>query len=164
MYMLFDFFMVRIKYLNSQVKKEDLEELESQGGDDFKVFSKFATITSICCNMLGDHCGSIKKIKRSHSKMTPPRQEEDAIQSQWQKVTQGVGGGYMKIVASPPKKIMYKFLFFACFLSAQQYQLSFGQHSGGGVVSSTGLSPRAQTKQLHQNLVLKSSGQFSNPY
>ena len=102
MYMLFDFFMVRIKYLNSQVKKEDLEELESQGGDDFSVFSKFATITSICCNMLGDHCGAIKKIKRSHSKMTPPRQEEEAIQSQWQKVTQGVGGGYMG-------------LFFACF-------------------------------------------------
>ena len=41
----------------------------------------------------------------------------------------------MKILTSPPKKIMYKFLFFTCFWSAEQ-QLSFGKHSGGGVISS----------------------------
>ena len=48
-------------------------------------------------------------------------------------------------MTSPPKKVMYKFLFFAYFLSAQ-HQLRFVKHSGGGVVSSTGLSPHAQTK------------------
>ena len=48
-------------------------------------------------------------------------------------------------MTSPPKKVMYKFLFFACFLSAQ-HQLRFGLHSGGGVVSSTSLTSRAQTK------------------
>ena len=48
-------------------------------------------------------------------------------------------------MTSPPKKVMYKFLFFACFLSAQR-QLRFGKHSGVGVVSSTALSPLAQTK------------------
>ena len=55
---------------------------------------------------------------------------------------------YMQIMTSPPKNIKYNFLFFACFLSAQQ-QLSFRQHSGGEDLSSTGLSPRAQTKPLH---------------
>ena len=53
----------------------------------------------------------------------------------------------MQIVTSQPKN-MNKFLFFACFLSAQQ-ELSFGKHSGGGIVSSTGLGLRAQTKCLH---------------
>ena len=48
-------------------------------------------------------------------------------------------------MTSPPKNVMYKFLFFAWFLSAQ-HQLRFGKHSGGSVVSSTGLSPRNQTK------------------
>ena len=43
----------------------------------------------------------------------------------------------MQIVTSPPKKILYKFLFFT-FLSAWQ-QLSFGQHSGGVSVSRIGL-------------------------
>ena len=47
----------------------------------------------------------------------------------------GIGGrGYIKIVTSPPKKTMYKFLFFPLFWSTQQ-QLSFGWHFGGGVVS-----------------------------
>ena len=72
MYMLFDFFMVRIKYLNSKVKNGDLGQLGSKGGDDFNVFSKFATTTSVCCAGLGDRCDSIKKIKRGHSKITSP--------------------------------------------------------------------------------------------
>ena len=45
----------------------------------------------------------------------------------------------MQIVTSPSKEILYKFLFFTCFWSPRQ-QLSFGQHFGGGVVSSIGLS------------------------
>ena len=40
-------------------------------------------------------------------------------------------GGYMQIVTSLPKNIMYKFLFFTWFCSARR-QLSFGYHSGGG--------------------------------
>ena len=51
----------------------------------------------------------------------------------------------MKIVISSPRKIMYKFLFAACFWSAWQ-QLNFGQHSGGGCVSRIGWSPRAHAK------------------
>ena len=43
------------------------------------------------------------------------------------------------------KENMYKFLFLAYFWSARE-QLSFGRHSGGGVVSSIDLSPRAQAK------------------
>ena len=53
----------------------------------------------------------------------------------------------MQIVASPPKKIMYKFLLFVYFLSARQ-QLSFGQHSGRGVVLSIGLSSRVQVQTM----------------
>ena len=55
------------------------------------------------------------------------------------------GKGYMKIVASPPKKIMYKFLFFTWFWSAWQ-QLSFGWHFGGGVVSRIDLSSHVQSR------------------
>ena len=51
----------------------------------------------------------------------------------------------MQIVTSTPKEIIYKFLFFACFWSTRQ-QLIFGWHSGGGVVSSIGLSPCQQAK------------------
>ena len=47
----------------------------------------------------------------------------------------------MQIVTSPPKKIIYKFLFFT-FLSARQQQLSFGYHSGGSAAVSIGLSSR----------------------
>ena len=43
------------------------------------------------------------------------------------------------------KNIMYNFLCSACFWSVWQ-QLSFGYYSGDGVVSSIGLSPRAQAK------------------
>ena len=59
----------------------------------------------------------------------------------------------MQIVTSPPKKNIYKVSFFACFWSARQ-QLSFGQHTGGGVVSSIDLSPRAQAmfNSLYESL------------
>ena len=39
------------------------------------------------------------------------KRHEGGTQNYWQKVTQG-GGGYMQIVTSPPKKIMYKFYVF----------------------------------------------------
>ena len=43
------------------------------------------------------------------------------------------------------KKIMYKFLLFVCFWSAQQ-QLSFGYHFGRAAVSTISLSPSTQSK------------------
>ena len=43
------------------------------------------------------------------------------------------------------KKIIHKFLLFACFWSARQ-QLKFGWYSGRGVISSIGLTSRAQAK------------------
>ena len=58
----------------------------------------------------------------------------------------------MQIVTSPPKKIMFKFLFFTYFWSARQ-QLSFGYHSCSGDVSNIGLSLRAEAKQPDIQLV-----------
>ena len=63
------------------------------------------------------------KVIWGHLKMTSPVQGGEGYPKLLTKSDIG-GGGYVQIVTSPAQKNMYKFLFFACFWSAQQLRLN----------------------------------------